>query len=368
MWSFANKPIKAGTVIGIYPGVIEESSNNDHKYSINMSERYKLNARHVGGVTRFIQHMPYSFSKISASIKSKKGNIDDLIEIFAGNDVIFKPQEIQKLRMLSSHAIKRFIELNLQTIFKNTTDKLQKELSTKTFLCQIKNLATANLLIVPIVLNEITVYYLRTCCDINPGEQLGLPYGPQYWEIVGVLPRYFYKDGSVIPLHKYLPDLQKILIKYQIPTDQNIPTKEIALRRASANGDIRDVKILLEYGALINSKDNTPNSKKTALHWAVIYKHEEIEQLLIARGADPNIVDADDKTALQYKDSQQSSMQSSNSSVSSSSSYLSSCLFSNCRSSLFSISASVINDLQSKQAKEGEEEKTDQSTGATISI
>ena len=51
----------------------------------------------------------------------------------------------------------------------------------------------------------------------------------------------------------------------------------------------------------INAQDDNPNSRRTALHWAAIKNYMSICDFLIAKGAKTDIIDAEDKTALDYK-------------------------------------------------------------------
>ena len=85
--------------------------------------------------------------------------------------------------------------------------------------------------------------------------------------------------------------LQSLLARYNVSGKPH-PTKEVALRRAACNGNIEDVVVLLDYGVLINSQDDNPKSRKTALHWAIINNHQEIAVLLISKHADTTIKDA----------------------------------------------------------------------------
>lgn len=64
---------------------------------------------------------------------------------------------------------------------------------------------------------------------------------------------------------------------------------------ASLYGNAAEVKILLEKGADINSKDD---SGHTALMCAAKFGYTETVQVLLPKGADPNVKDVWNETAL----------------------------------------------------------------------
>lgn len=68
-----------------------------------------------------------------------------------------------------------------------------------------------------------------------------------------------------------------ILQKYQ-GDDDKLPTPELACRRAAANGNINDVKYLLDHCKVnINSKSS---NGLTALDWAIKNGHKEVAETL----------------------------------------------------------------------------------------
>ncbi|MGE5607371.1 MAG: ankyrin repeat domain-containing protein [Bacteroidota bacterium] len=73
--------------------------------------------------------------------------------------------------------------------------------------------------------------------------------------------------------------------------------KEKSIGTAVANGDIAEVKSLLEQGVSPNSKTD---DGKTLLMLAAYLGHTDIAKLLIDKGAEVNAKDQDGKTALMY--------------------------------------------------------------------
>lgn len=90
--------------------------------------------------------------------------------------------------------------------------------------------------------------------------------------------------------------LNEILKKYQLQNETELPSKEVALRRAAYKAADQDVKELLEYGALIN--DLSPKTGKTALHFAVEKQNCNTIKCLLTYEANYDIEDLNGDTAL----------------------------------------------------------------------
>lgn len=93
--------------------------------------------------------------------------------------------------------------------------------------------------------------------------------------------------------------LEKVLSKYKFAKDLAVPTKEVALRRAAAQGCNQDIELLLKHGANINAQDDNPQRKRTALHQAAIFGQQETLGLLLKFGAQ-DMPDAFGKLAKDY--------------------------------------------------------------------
>lgn len=89
--------------------------------------------------------------------------------------------------------------------------------------------------------------------------------------------------------------LRKIL--HQDDVERRFKDGETALIRATSQGRLKIVKLLLEQGA---DTEATDARHLTALHRAAQQGHEEIAQLLIDFGADIGAMDVDGRTALYY--------------------------------------------------------------------
>lgn len=93
--------------------------------------------------------------------------------------------------------------------------------------------------------------------------------------------------------------LQAILTQYK-QSDAKIACLSVCLRRAAALNHIENLKFLLSLKFDVNIQDTNPQNMKTALHWAAKNGHQEAACLLLNAGAKFDILDAFQKTALDY--------------------------------------------------------------------
>ena len=68
------------------------------------------------------------------------------------------------------------------------------------------------------------------------------------------------------------------------------------LRKACANGALNQVRLLIDQGASIHSRDEA--FERSPLHYAALHGHAEIVRLLVGRGADPKVADLSDAAPL----------------------------------------------------------------------
>ena len=93
--------------------------------------------------------------------------------------------------------------------------------------------------------------------------------------------------------------MRMLVRKYKLP-DQTQASFEKGLRNAAVNNFIEDVKSFLTIVKNIDAVDDNLDSRRTALIHAARKGHLECYQLLIERGANPEIHDASGNTAQQY--------------------------------------------------------------------
>ena len=71
------------------------------------------------------------------------------------------------------------------------------------------------------------------------------------------------------------------------------------LIQAAATGDVQEIQRLLSRGINVNCVSRAPD-KFTPLIWAVVQRREKAVAALLAAGADPNVRDGLNRTALFY--------------------------------------------------------------------
>ncbi len=187
---FTSDPIKAGTIIGIYAGRIEEKLGKQDEYGMDIKDLtgYRINARSIGGVTRFIQHMPFSLAPIIEAIQ--KADKQQYLNILFGNGVFLDKEEEDKLDKASIlEQSKKVYILELKSF--NEEDKV--------YGIPDRSYATANVKFFPLYYQGKPIIYFQACRDIEAKEQLGVSYGMKHWEVRGKSPRYFDHHGKLIP-------------------------------------------------------------------------------------------------------------------------------------------------------------------------
>lgn len=90
----------------------------------------------------------------------------------------------------------------------------------------------------------------------------------------------------------------KIDVNAQLPPNEELLTPSSLLFFAACHGQLEIARILLDAGANINDVNVNNNLRETACHVAARANHPHVVALLIARGANLAILDADGYTAL----------------------------------------------------------------------
>lgn len=86
-------------------------------------------------------------------------------------------------------------------------------------------------------------------------------------------------------------------LQLQYRTTDQLPAADTTLRRAAVMDQYNDVKTLIHiFPDIIDKSDNNPESKRTALHWAISKNHYAIAKLLLKKGARVDIADGTGKT------------------------------------------------------------------------
>lgn len=82
------------------------------------------------------------------------------------------------------------------------------------------------------------------------------------------------------------PAMLKLLLKSGADPNAAVKLQETALMTASRTGNVEAAKVLLDAGAKVDAREEWHS--QTPLMWAAAYKHPELMQELIQRGADVN--------------------------------------------------------------------------------
>lgn len=93
--------------------------------------------------------------------------------------------------------------------------------------------------------------------------------------------------------------LEIILKTFNLPISKEKDVLNKAVRRAAMGGTHEDLALLFSFGVNVNSQDDNPEKKLTALHWALSEKKFGNALILIYSGALINIKNAQGITALQ---------------------------------------------------------------------
>lgn len=298
---FALTPIKAGTVIGIYAGVQQAVSVGSSTKNYTMAipdSTFRVDAERAGGITRFIQHLPFDFNSLCVAIRA--ANKEQLLRILSA--YFIEPSEREERAMDNPEMLAMAKETVIEKLrTRLDVPLLMEEIKQKDFLrtgAIRERLAVSNLRTFSTIAHGQAVMALKADRDIARGEQLGFSYGLDYWMVKKRVPAYFDRSGTVIPASEYLPSLAGICEKYRTTSEGTLPDMNAALRRAASRGEIMDVIHLLEYGADIDGQG--AGTGKTALHQAVIGGHFNVAKLLMDRYADNRIRDTLGKIAADY--------------------------------------------------------------------
>ncbi len=195
---FTAKKIEAGTVLLIYAGVIgnasfafEKADEKDSSYDYlwndieaNNSDPSRIKVvspRNIGGLARFMQHLP-------RDRETKEGQIKQAIASYCAASDCRISSGIDAEDCVYTTA-QKYAPFELEGI--EFDDEATRNLLQK-----------ANVNISRVVIDGVTVLVCWAPSDIEENTQLGYDYGDKYWSNER-RPRYFYSDGTLVPLTKY---------------------------------------------------------------------------------------------------------------------------------------------------------------------
>ncbi|KAI5362369.1 putative NACHT nucleoside triphosphatase, P-loop containing nucleoside triphosphate hydrolase [Septoria linicola] len=101
--------------------------------------------------------------------------------------------------------------------------------------------------------------------------------------------------ARVVPWMHYLLSQKKQVLELRESVNTVGRSSKTLLMYATANGDVEMVRLLLEFGAGVNAKDQ---AGWRALHFASTTERREIMKILLSKQAEPTALTVDGKTAL----------------------------------------------------------------------
>lgn len=188
---FALEDIPANTILFLYSGKVTSSKEFDkgdsYAYTwgtVGQSIPKKcVSAKYSGNLSRFMQHLPIDNERHKVFLKQyweKKLSP----ELLASRNI--------NLDQFVNQMSAPFHDYELDAItFKS--DKYKAAL------------ATSNVRVCQIVINNTPVIVCVALYEIKRYEMLGYSYGKNYWMTAGIQPRFFTKEGALVPQNAYAP-------------------------------------------------------------------------------------------------------------------------------------------------------------------
>jgi tetratricopeptide (TPR) repeat protein len=194
---FALEDIAANTILFLYSGkvthgkIFEEGDDYSAQWTKGedvacLPTKY-ISAKNLGGLARFMQHLPLDKARHSAYLKQ---GLEKEIKNRYG--------EQQAAELLAAKNI------SLDEVVSELMAPTSSELEDIKFKDSVKaQLATTNMTVACIVINNIPVSVCWTPYGIKKGEPIGFNYGPHYWANANKKPKYFTQAGLIIPAADY---------------------------------------------------------------------------------------------------------------------------------------------------------------------
>ena len=215
---FTREPIKYGEVVAIYSGEIKKNhppslDKQEYQYSLGIDssdkqERYSIDAINIGGIARFIEHLPQNNHKLTEQLLQLFRSDETALERYVKYAKFSKPanQEARQgfLQVLKSdilHGTGEQFKCS-RGIVKGQDSDTECELQNSTFKDGVE-IAYSNLEVGTIFHQQKPIVFLHAARNISVGEQLGYSYGASYWRGINQLPRFFDLKGQTISYDQY---------------------------------------------------------------------------------------------------------------------------------------------------------------------
>lgn len=296
--------LPARTIVGFYSGEFL----SDAVTEFSPYRRDQIDAKRIGGLTRFVQHMPFDIQAVEKQFRLAK-TTKEFCSLIQGLGFPLSVKECADMSKIFQSQQQRaeYIDKVLEKFRKEDYQSLSYEMQLKEpILSNIPDLATANLICSAFRVCGRVFSFYYTWRAVKAGEQLGISYGAgflrQMNQVMHEVPVYFDSQG-IIPKAKYLFPLSNIYEQIKLPVregESDIQRQERALRYLVVNAKnisnaILLLQHLLEHGVNINAQDSKPFSQRSALHWAFHIPDDQLRpaivQLLLDYGADIDLED-----------------------------------------------------------------------------
>lgn len=204
--------IDENQVIDIYSGEMLYSQDNiesqefDESYDLNFPGLYWfIRAKKEGSFSRFCQHLPTDRAGLREKVIIQLKNDDEFAKIAAR--ILKLPEEMCKESLLHDSSVRADItSLILRQLDEEA--KIDDEFTNIQFnpvdsLSLQQQVATANLSLVPLLVNDIWYLALVTNRPIVKHGILGLSYSKIYWQATEKAPKLFQKNGLTLDAKYY---------------------------------------------------------------------------------------------------------------------------------------------------------------------
>lgn len=206
---FARRMFKAGEVVLGYMGVHHKpGASSESIYSLGGTATHSsIDASKIGGLARFIQHMPTSPHQTLKRLNSYRTPT-------VAADTLHTTSDGMIIDTLGIHldvdSISKLPEITLELLAKHLNDDMTEWMMSHNeyFLYDYDDeseIAWANVTSAAgmLVDKNIRVQLMVATRNIAPGEQLGFNYGTGYWLSKNCIPKLFTKRGGLLASNRY---------------------------------------------------------------------------------------------------------------------------------------------------------------------
>jgi hypothetical protein len=199
----ALQDIKKNQVIDIYSGNLRDTKRNMPNTGYDMTypvTDWEISALAVGSFSRFCPHLPYDRAALREEVYPQLSNPHYLAAIAVSITGLDFPQCLSAV--LTSRDMAETIKNQVVDLL-DKEEKIDDEYATiqiKTICPESikRQIATANICIVPIKVDGTWYLALVTIKDIKKNEIMGLSYSKFYWQSRNITPKLLLKNGDLL--------------------------------------------------------------------------------------------------------------------------------------------------------------------------